>query len=203
MLTWAIKRISKRLKNDFEWAMVNGPSVFELLRSNCTSLVKWILHSIWWELKKIIAVVYNISNAFDKVWHRGLIFKLRSIGLFDSSLDWITDYMYLENNPQQVCIKASLSSWKKIFAGLQQGSVIGPLLFLIAIIDLVNIIGTSIRLFADDKIQNYIVQDPLLTTLYLNQALSKILPVLASGQSIFIILKKKKKKKKKKISNHK
>ena len=124
------------------------------------------------ESKEIRVVFCDISKAFDKVWHHGLIFKLRSIGISGSLLDWITDY--LANRLQRVCIKGSFSSWKRIFAGVPQGSILGPLLFLIFINDIVNNIKTNIRLFADDTSLYHIVEDPLLTALYLNLDLSKI-----------------------------
>lgn len=122
--------------------------------------------------KEIRVVFCDITKAFDRVWHRGLLFKLRSIGISGSLLDWISDY--LQDRIQRVCVKGSLSSWKKIFAGVPQGSILGPLLFLIFINDIVNNIGTNIRLFADDTSLYHIVEDPLLAAIILNSALSNI-----------------------------
>ena len=75
-----------------------------------------------------------------------------------------------------ICIKGSFLFWKRIFAGVSQGSILGPLLFLFLIFinDIVNNIGTNIRLFADNTNLYHIIEDPLLTVLYLNLDLSKI-----------------------------
>ena len=77
------------------------------------------------------AVFFDISKAFDRVWHRGLIHKLNVIGVRGSLLSWFKDY--LDNRPQAVVIKGETSSYQNIKAGVPQGSVLGPLLFLIFI----------------------------------------------------------------------
>ena len=66
------------------------------------------------------------SKAFDRIWHKGLSFKLKSIGASGNILAWFEDY--LSDRYQHVCIKKSASSWKKISAGVSQG-YIGSLAF--------------------------------------------------------------------------
>ena len=61
--------------------------------------------------KEIRVVFCDISKAFDRVWHRGLLFKLRSIGISDDLIDWLSKY--LDNRQQRVCIKVFCSSWIK------------------------------------------------------------------------------------------
>ena len=100
------------------------------------------------EGKEIRVVFCDISKAFDRVWHAGLIAKLKSIGIKNSLLQWFGDY--LKNRKQRVVINGISSSWSEIKAGVPQGSILGPLLFLIYINDIVNDIQTNIRLFADD-----------------------------------------------------
>ena len=73
-------------------------------------------------------VFLDVSKAFDRVWHRGLIFKLRQYGIDGDLLTWITDY--LDDRKQRVVIKSYMSSFKNVKAGVPQGSVLGPLLFL-------------------------------------------------------------------------
>jgi len=99
--------------------------------------------------KKSIRVVFcDISKAFDKVWHAGLLFKLKAMGIKGTLLTWFQDY--LSGRQQRVVISGSKSEWGNITAGVPQGSVLGPLLFLIYINDIVTVVNSNIRLFADD-----------------------------------------------------
>ena len=124
------------------------------------------------EGKEIRVVFCDISKAFDRVWHGGLIHKLRSDGISDSLIDWLSDY--LENRQQRVCLQNATSTWQSINAGVPQGSILGPLLFLIFINDIVINITGNIRLFADDTILFDIVEHPLYTGITLNDDLSSI-----------------------------
>ena len=90
----------------------------------------------------------DISRAFDRVWHEGLIFKLRQIGIEGSAIKIIQSF--LENREQRVAIDGFSSDWGQISAGVPQGSILGPLLFLIYINDITEIVSSDIRLFADD-----------------------------------------------------
>ena len=94
------------------------------------------------------ALFLDISKAFDKVWYEGLIFKLRQNGIEGKLLDLLTDY--LSDRYQRVVLNGVHSSWLPLNSGVPQGSVLGPLLFLIYINDLTDNISSSIKLFADD-----------------------------------------------------
>ena len=79
--------------------------------------------------KEVRAVFCDISKAFDRVWHRGLLYKLESAGISGSLLLWFKDY--LNDRKQRVVLPGSASSWAFIKAGVPQGSILGPILFLI------------------------------------------------------------------------
>ena len=95
------------------------------------------------------AVFLDISKAFDKVWHEGVLYKLKCNGISGNLLEFIKHY--LQNRHQRVILNGTKSDWKKIYAGVPQGSVLGPLLFLVYINDLTDNISSQMRLFADDS----------------------------------------------------
>jgi len=99
--------------------------------------------------KKDIQLVFcDQSKAFDKVWHPGLIYKLQTFGISGPILEWFNSY--LSNRRQRVVIANATSTWKTIKSGVPQGSILGPLLFLIHINDIIDGIESHIKLFADD-----------------------------------------------------
>ena len=77
------------------------------------------------------AVFLDISKAFDKVWHEGLLFKLKQNDVSGNLLNVITDFMY--HRKQRVILKGLHSSWTNVQSGVLQGSILGPLFFLIYI----------------------------------------------------------------------
>ena len=93
-------------------------------------------------------VFLDISKAFDKVWHDGIIFKLKAYGVEVELLSLLKNY--LENREQRVVLNGQTSAWRKIMSGIPQVSVLGPLLFLIYINDLPDGINSLCKIFADN-----------------------------------------------------
>ena len=123
--------------------------------------------------KEIGVVFCDISKAFDRVWHAGLLRKLEAAGVIGELLNWFKNYLL--DSRQRVILPGVNSDWSKIFAGVPQGSILGPLLFLVIINDSVNKIRSCIRLFADDTSLFIIVDDPVASAERLNADLIKIL----------------------------
>lgn len=124
------------------------------------------------EGKEVRAVFCDVSKAFDRVWHKGLIFKLKQSGIDTTLLQWLTSY--LSNRKQRVVIPGAHSNWVNIEAGVPQGSILGPLLFLIYINDIVNNVHSNIKLFADDTSLYLIVDEPIDSARQLNSDLDLI-----------------------------
>ena len=118
------------------------------------------------------AIFFDISKAFDRVWHQGLIRKLHAIGIRNELLDWFKDY--LKHRKQAVTIKGETSSYLEIQAGVPQGSVLGPTLFLIFINDIVSDIVSTIKLFADDTSIYLSLNDAHMRTVIFNDDMRKI-----------------------------
>ena len=122
--------------------------------------------------KDVHVVFCDISKAFDRVWHRGLIHKLRDMGCSESLLKWFTGY--LSNRRRRVVLNGLASEWTFITAGVPQGSILGPLLFLVYINDIVSELQAHVRLFADDTSLYIVVENPNNAAITLNNDLSFI-----------------------------
>ena len=98
--------------------------------------------------KDIRAVFLDISKVFDKNWLPGLIFKIKSFGISGDMLKLIKSF--LSNRFHGVVLNGKTSEREKISAGVPQGSILGPLFFLIYINDLIDGIPSIVKFFADD-----------------------------------------------------
>ena len=118
--------------------------------STVTQLVE-IYHQIQTALdnsKETKFVFCDCSKAFDRVWHEGALYKLKKSGITGRLHQWIRNY--LENRQQRVVLNGKASNYQSLEAGVPQGSILGPLVFLIYINDITENIKTNIRLYADD-----------------------------------------------------
>ena len=142
-----------------------------------TNQLIYLVHEIYksfdcYENFEVRSVYLDMSKAFDKVWHKGLIFKLEQNGVTGNLLKLLKNY--ISNREQRVVLNGMHSDWGSINSGVPQGSVLGPLLFLIYINDLENGIKSSIKFFADDTSLFSTVSDPITSAENINHNLKLI-----------------------------
>ena len=121
---------------------------------------------------KVRAVFLDISKALHKVWHDGLIFKMRQNYISGKLLKLFQNY--LGNRKQRVVLNGFSSDYSSIESGVPQGSVFGPLLFLIYINDLEKNIKSNVKFFADDTMLFSVVNNPTIFANELNHDLKVI-----------------------------
>ncbi len=132
----------------FQWGFLEG-------RSTVTALLH--LTDQWFQELEVghdvCAVFFDFRKAFDSVPHLPLMAKIRSLDLHECLIRWLNNY--LANRSQVVAVNGSVSSEAAVLLGVPQGSVLGPLLFLIYINDLPTVVqevlgNSKENLFADD-----------------------------------------------------
>jgi len=107
--------------------------------------------------KDVRFIFCDVSKAFDRVWHKGLLYKLRKYGVKGNLLNWFGSY--LTDRKQRVGINGYFSNWNTVRAGVPQGSILDPFLFLLFVNDIVNVVTNNIKLFADDTCLYCVVDD--------------------------------------------
>ena len=94
------------------------------------------------------AIYFDFAKAFDTVPHRRLLKKLKGYGIDGKILEWIKSF--LQNRTQSVKVNGIFSNVASVKSGVPQGSVLGPILFILYINDLPDVIQSDVLLFADD-----------------------------------------------------
>jgi len=122
--------------------------------------------------KETAIVFLDIFSAFNRVWHEGLKYKLKCFGIEGPLYDWLCSY--LSNRSQKVVLNGSESSYQFTDAGVAQGSILGPLCFLIFINDFEENLKSDVYLFADDSTISKTYDNAILAEQCLNNDLISI-----------------------------
>ena len=117
-------------------------------------------------------VFLDISKAFEKIWLPDLILKIKSFGVSGNLLELIENF--LSNRFQRVALNGQISKWEKINAGVPQGSIVGPLFFLIYINNLPDATSSIAKHFADDSSLFSVVQNKNNSASQLKNDLKKV-----------------------------
>ena len=121
---------------------------------------------------EVSSIFLDLSKVFDRVWHKGLIHKLKNIGI-DGNLLSLNE-SFLHNRYQRVVLNGQSSKWQNVNAGVPQVSALGPLFFLININDLPQSLHSCVKLFADDTLLFSVIHDVVTSSATLNNDLVKI-----------------------------
>ena len=120
---------------------------------SCDTQLISVIHE-WAKVLNIhgqVDVIFLVfAKAFDSVPHERLLLKARHYGICGKLNEWLRDF--LSDRWKRVVVNGSSSEWSNVSSGVPQGTVLGPVLFLLHINDLPTGISSEVRLFADDTV---------------------------------------------------
>ena len=163
------------LKHCLENNVITEKQAAYLQGDSTVSQLLYIVHKIrknWSENKLTHGLFLDVSSAFDKVWHNGLLAKLGQIGVDGNFYNTVRSY--LSRRQQIVVVDGVKSDILDTKAGVPQGSRLGPLLFIIYMNDINEGIESDMLIFADDTSLLATGADPAETSANLNRDLVKI-----------------------------
>ena len=136
--------VKNKLINPSQHGFLKARSCLTNMLCFLEDVTKWVdegspVDIIYLDLKK---------KAFDKVPHQRLLLKLKAHGIGNGMINWIEKWLI--DRRQRVVVDGEVSNWKAVLSGVLQGSVLGPILFLIYINDLDDDITSKVLKFADD-----------------------------------------------------
>ena len=126
-----------------QYGFISGRSTVTQLLCYLEECIEIIVGKVSW-----ILFIWIVAKAFDTVPHQRLINELNSYSIIGNILNWITSF--LSNRSQIVRVNGAHSKSSQVISGIPQGSVLGPILFVIYINDLSDAVNSSKFLFADD-----------------------------------------------------
>src|ERR1700755_2540123 len=161
-LTSVLSKVFESILNRKIWKHLNSSNLisdrqYGFRKKSSTSDLLSLLSDSWStafrHFSESFAVALYISKAFDRVWHKALISKLPSFGIYFFLCDLLINF--LSGRSIAAVVDGHRSFFKSINSGVPQGSVLSPTLFLLFINDLLSITSSPIHSYADDTILHY------------------------------------------------
>ena len=137
--------VKNKLINPFQHGFLKARSCLTNMLCFLEDVTKWVD-----EGSPVNIIYLDLKKAFDKVPHQRLLLKLKAHGIGNGMINWIEKWLI--DRRQRVVVDGEVSNWKSVLSGVPQGSVLGPILFLIYINDLDDDITSKVLKFAHKSV---------------------------------------------------